>query len=47
VYDYILNQEKVHEARTFKEEYIDLLNLYEIKYEERFLFEWIGQSEQD
>jgi REP element-mobilizing transposase RayT len=41
VYDYILNQENQHANRTFKEEYIDLLNLFQIKYEERFLFEWI------
>jgi REP element-mobilizing transposase RayT len=42
VYDYILNQEKEHTTRTFKEEYVDLLNHFQIEYEEKFLFEWIN-----
>jgi REP element-mobilizing transposase RayT len=46
VYDYILNQEKEHETKTFKEEYIELLNRFEIKYDERFLFDWIDTREQ-
>jgi len=41
VYNYILNQEKHHQKRTFKEEYIELLDRYEVPYEERYLFEWI------
>jgi putative transposase len=43
VYDYILHQEREHKTRTFKEEYIDLLNQYEIKYAERFLFDWLDE----
>jgi len=27
--------------KTFKEEYLALLNKYEIPYEEKFLFEWL------
>lgn len=41
VYQYILNQEKHHRKRTFKEEYIDLLEKFEIEYDEKYLFEWI------
>ena len=41
VYNYILNQEKHHQKRTFKEEYIELLDRFEVPYEERYLFEWI------
>lgn len=41
VYNYILNQEKHHQKRTFKEEYIELLDKFEVPYEERYLFEWI------
>ena len=41
VYQYILNQEEHHKRQTFKEEYLALLNKYEIPYEERFLFEWL------
>ena len=41
VYNYILNQEEHHKRKTFKEEYLELLNKFEIPYEERFLFEWI------
>ncbi len=41
VYNYILNQEKHHEKRSFREEYIELLNKFEVPYEERYLFEWL------
>lgn len=41
VYNYILNQEKHHAKKTFKEEYIDFLKKFEIDYDEKYLFEWI------
>lgn len=41
VYNYILNQEEHHKKKTFKEEYLEFLNKFEIPYEERYLFEWI------
>ena len=40
VYNYILNQEKHHKKKTFKEEYLELLNKFEIEYNEKYLFEW-------
>lgn len=40
VYQYILNQEQHHKKRSFREEYRELLKRFEIKHEERFLFEW-------
>jgi REP-associated tyrosine transposase len=40
VYDYILNQEKHHEKKTFKEEYLDFLKKFEVDYNEKYLFEW-------
>ena len=40
VYDYILNQQKHHEKKTFKEEYIDILKKFEIEHDEKYLFEW-------
>ena len=40
VYNYILNQEKHHEKRTFKEEYLELLKKFKIEYDEKHLFEW-------
>lgn len=45
VYQYIMNQETHHAKTNFKEEYINLLDTYEIPYEERFLFEWIVDLE--
>jgi hypothetical protein len=30
VYDYILNQEKDHQKKTFKQEYIEFLKKFEI-----------------
>jgi len=41
VYNYILKQEEHHKKYSFKDEYIQFLQKYEIEHEERFLFEWI------
>lgn len=41
VYDYILNQELHHQKKTFREEYMQLLEKFEVPFKERFLFEWI------
>ena len=41
VYQYILNQEEHHKKKTFKEEYLDFLQKFEIEYDERYLFDWM------
>ncbi len=41
VYNYILNQEQHHHKKTFKEEYIDFLNKFQVEFDEKYLFEWI------
>jgi REP element-mobilizing transposase RayT len=38
---YVLNQERHHQSRTFREEYVGLLDRFEVEYEDRFLFDWI------
>jgi putative transposase len=40
VYDYILNQEKHHKKKTFREEYQEFLKKFEIEHDEKYLFEW-------
>jgi REP element-mobilizing transposase RayT len=40
VYQYILNQEEHHRKKTFKEEYLEYLQKFEIEYDERYLFDW-------
>ncbi len=40
VYRYILNQERHHRKRSFKEEYLELLKRFDVDYDERNLFEW-------
>ena len=35
--EYVNNQEEHHKRRTFKEEYIDLLNKFEIEYDEKYI----------
>ena len=40
VIDYVLNQEEHHKKRTFKEEYVEFLNKFEIDYDEKYLFEF-------
>ncbi|MFH0735081.1 MAG: IS200/IS605 family transposase [bacterium] len=41
VYQYVLNQEKHHQKKSFKEEYIEFLKKFEIVYDEKYLFKWI------
>lgn len=41
VITYINNQEKHHQNKSFKDEYIQLLEKYGIEYDEKYLFEWI------
>ena len=40
IYHYIENQEMHHKKRSFREEYIELLNRFGIEYEEKYLFEF-------
>ena len=37
---YVLEQEKHHAKRSFKEEYIAMLDRFEVEYEDRYLFRW-------
>lgn len=41
VVKYILNQEEHHKKKTFKEEYLALLQKFAIEYDSKYLFEWI------
>lgn len=41
VVNYILNQEEHHHVKTFREEYIELLEKFEIDYNKNYLFESI------
>lgn len=41
VINYILNQKEHHKKKTFKEEYLQLLQKLELKFEEKYLFDWI------
>lgn len=38
VIEYIKNQRRHHEHRSFEDEYVELLNLHEIEYDERYIF---------
>lgn len=40
VYNYIANQEVHHKKRTFREEYVELLTKFEIKYDVKYLFDF-------
>ncbi|KHJ38941.1 transposase [Pedobacter glucosidilyticus] len=39
VYQYISNQEEHHQKKTFKEEYLDFLQKFEVKYDDRYIFD--------
>jgi putative transposase len=40
VINYIINQEKHHSKKTFKEEYLELLRNFEIEFKEEYIFEF-------
>ncbi len=41
IYDYILKQEEHHRKKTFKEEYVEFLEAFEIEYQPKYIFDWI------
>ncbi|MBA2582327.1 MAG: IS200/IS605 family transposase [Bacteroidetes bacterium] len=42
VINYIMKQEEHHKKKSFKEEYLEMLNNFEIEHEEKYLFEFYG-----
>jgi REP element-mobilizing transposase RayT len=44
VVKYILRQEEHHKKRTFKEEYLDILHKNDIKYDDRYLFDFFDDN---
>lgn len=38
VINYINNQEQHHSVKTFREEYLEFLKLFEVDYDERYIF---------
>lgn len=41
VANYISNQEEHHKKKTFKEEYLEIIDNLDIEYNEKYLFDWI------
>ncbi len=41
VIQYIQNQKQHHKKKTFQEEYITFLNLFEIEFKNEYLFDWM------
>ena len=41
VISYINNQEQHHQRKTFKDEYLDLLQKFNVQYDEKYLFKWV------
>jgi REP element-mobilizing transposase RayT len=41
VISYINNQEQHHQNKTFKNEYLELLQNFKLQYDDKHLFEWI------
>jgi REP element-mobilizing transposase RayT len=41
VIKYISKQEEHHRKKTFREEYLEFLKIFEIEFDEKYLFEWI------
>jgi putative transposase len=43
VVKYIMNQEAHHKKKTFREEYIELLEHFNIEYDERYILQDVGE----
>lgn len=41
VISYVMNQKEHHKKQNFREEFIELLNKFQIEYSEEYLFKWI------
>ena len=41
VVKYILNQKEHHKNKSFREEYLDFMQKFEIEYDSKYLFDWI------
>ncbi len=39
VIKYIMNQQKHHKVKTFGEEYLEFMNKFNVKYEDKYLFD--------
>ncbi len=46
VYKYILNQEIHHQKKSFKSEYMELLEKFKIDYKEQFLFDFYDKEDE-
>jgi putative transposase len=45
VINYIRNQEKHHQSRTFREEYMEFLKRFEIAHDDRYIFERLNDEQ--
>ncbi len=43
VINYVKNQKQHHQKKTFKQEFIEFLEAFEIEYKEAYLFEWLDE----
>lgn len=41
VIDYIMSQEEHHKKKSFKDEYLEILNKFEIEFDEKYIFDFI------
>jgi len=41
VYTYILNQENHHQKKSFKNEFYELLDKFNVVYDDKYLFQWV------
>jgi REP element-mobilizing transposase RayT len=47
VVKYILNQAEHHRKKTFKEEYLKMLEDFAVQYDAKYLFKWIEDEDQE
>jgi len=43
IIDYIMSQEEHHKKKSFKEEYLEILNKFEVEFDEKYIFDFIDE----
>ena len=44
VYQYILNQEAHHKEKSFKAEYCEFLEKFDLEFDDKYLFDWVDDE---
>lgn len=47
VIEYIMNQKEHHKKKSFREEYVEFLEKFDVDYKEEYLFDWLEEESKE